>query len=583
MRITQIEVENVLKLRHVSIEVSQAIVWISGENGQGKSSLAEVMKHTLANRVTRGGEKDADQLKKNEFINFVHWGEKLGAVRIGFEGGSATLTLPKGTRTFSMDDLSMRQMQSMQAAMPYVMDPERFARVTADERRTYLFELTKVDTSAKAVSQRLLAKGHAEERVKMVAPLVAASFGEACDEAKAKARDAKAAWKVLTGETWGSEKAPEWKAVAPAFSDDDIATATALVEQKTAEYGEANQALGVLNEKARAYNAAAEQRESLTLKAARIDSIKAKLATDEAELANWTKKVAETLALAEGGKAKTALVCPHCAALTEMQDGKLVEFVQISKVADAEAIAKLPEYRKALATMETSVVNDKRDLSNAENAAASLAALGDMERPGTADLDAARAAVERITGEGKAARSQLDAAQALKAASESAEQKTADALAHHESVAAWLAIAEALSPTGIPAELMADALTPFNTRLRASAEAAFWPVAQIETDMNLTVNGKPHHMESESYQWRANALFTEAISHFSGARLMCLDRYDVLVGQGRGDLIDWLQEIVTRGEIDTVIVMGSATSMPSGLPEAFQTEWISDGCIGVAA
>ena len=82
MRITKIEVENVLALKHVSIAVNQAIVWISGENGQGKSSLAEVMKHTLANRVTRGGEKDADQLKKNEFINFVHWGEKLGAVRI---------------------------------------------------------------------------------------------------------------------------------------------------------------------------------------------------------------------------------------------------------------------------------------------------------------------------------------------------------------------------------------------------------------------------------------------------------------------------------------------------------------------
>lgn len=583
MRITQIEVENVLALKHVSIEVNQAIVWISGENGQGKSSLAEVLKHTLANRVTRGGEKDAEQLKKGEFLNFVHWGEKLGAVRIGFDGGSATLTLPKGTRTFSMDDLSMRQMQSMQAAMPYVMDPERFARVTPDERRTYLFELTKVDTSAKAVSQRLLAKGHAEERVKMVAPLVAASFGEACEEAKLKARDAKAAWKVLTGETWGSEKAPEWKAVAPAFSDDDIATATALVEQKTAEYGEANQALGVLNEKARAYASAAEQRESLTQKAARIASIKTKLATDEAELANWTRKVAETQALAEGGKEKTPLICPHCAALAELQDGKLVEFVQVSKVADAEAIANLPKYKKALETMEASVANDKRDLANAEAAVASLAALGDMEQPSTADLEAARATVERITGEGKAARAQLDAAQALKTAAESAEQKTADALAHHESVAAWLAIADALSPTGIPAELMTDALAPFNARLRASADTAFWPVAQIEADMSLTVNGTPHHMESESYKWRANALFTEAISHFSGTRLMCLDRYDVLVGQGRGDLIEWLQEIVAKGEIDTVIVMGSATSMPSGLPSAFQTEWISNGQIGVAA
>jgi nicotinamidase-related amidase len=583
MRITQIEVENVLALKHVAIEVNQAIVWISGENGQGKSSLAEVLKHTLANRVTRGGEKDADQLKKNEFINFVHRGQKLGAVRIGFDGGSATLTLPKGTRTFQMDDLSMRQMQAMQAAMPYVMDPERFARVTADERRTYLFELTKVDTSAKAVSQRLLNKGHAEERVKMVAPLVAASFGEACDEAKAKARDAKAAWKVLTGETWGSEKAPEWKAVAPAFSDDDIAAASALVDQKTSEYGEANQALGVLNEKARAYAAAAEQRESLTVKAGRIASIKAKLATDEADLANWTQKVAGTQALAEGGKEKTPLVCPHCAALAELQDGKLVEFVQVSKVADAEAIANLPKYRKALETMEASVANDKRDLTNAEAAVASLVALGDMEQPSTADLDAARAAVERITGEGRAARAELDAAQALKTAAESAEHKTTDALAHHESVAAWLAIAEALSPTGIPADLMTDAFAPFNARLRASAETAYWPVVQIETDMSLTVNGNPHHMESESYQWRANALLTEAISHFSGARLMCLDRYDVLVGQGRGDLIDWLNEIVAKGEIDTVIVMGSATSMPSGLPPAFQTEWISNGQIGVAA
>ncbi|MFM0163855.1 ATP-binding protein [Paraburkholderia sediminicola] len=583
MRITQIEVENVLALKRVAIEVNQAIVWISGENGHGKSSLAEVLKHTLANRVTRGGEKDAEQLKKNEFINFVHWGEKLGAVRIAFDGGSATLTLPKGTRTFSMDDLSMRKMQSMQAAMPYVMDPERFAKVSADERRTYLFELTKVDTSAKAVSQRLLAKGHAEERVKMVAPLVAASFGEACDEAKAKARDAKAAWKALTGETWGSEKAPEWKAVAPAFSDDDIAAASALVEQKTAEYGEANQALGVLNEKARAYAAAADQRESLTLKAGRIDSIKAKLATDEAELANWTQKVAETQALAEGGKEKTPLVCPHCAALAELQDGKLVDFVQVSKVADAEAIENLPKYRKALETMETSVANDKRDLVNAEAAVASLAALGDMAQPSAADLEAARAVVERITGEGKAARSQLDAAQALKTAAESAEQKTADALAHHESVAAWLAIAEALSPTGIPAELMADALTPFNDRLRASAASSYWPVAQIENDMSLTVDGHPHHMQSESYQWRANAHFAEAISYFSGARLLCLDRYDLLVGQGRGDLIDWLQDIVAKGEVDTVIVMGSATAMPSGLPDAFQTEWISDGRIGVAA
>jgi nicotinamidase-related amidase len=583
MRITQIEVENVLALKQVSIEVNQAILWISGENGQGKSSLAEVLKHTLANRVTRGGEKDAEQLKKGEFANFLHRGEKLGAARIALDGGSATLTLPKGTRTFSMDDLSMRQMQAMQAAMPFVMDPERFAAISPNERRAYLFELTKVDTSAKAVSKRLTDKGHDAELVKMVAPLVAASFGEACDEAKGKARDAKASWKTVTGESWGSEKAPEWKATAPTYSDDDIAAARALVEQKTAEFGGANQALGVLNEKARVHNEASAKRAELTVKAGRIEAIKAKLATDEAELANWTRKVADTQALAEGARAKTPLVCPHCAALSELQDGKLVDFVQVEKIADAEAKAKLPEYQRALTTMQNSVANDKRDLAEAEAAVAALAALNSLEAPSSAELDAARQAVETIRTAGQAARTQFDAATTLKTAAISADQKTLDALTHHKSVMAWLAIADDLSPTGIPAELMADALTPFNERLKASAAAAYWPVAQIENDMSLTVDGHPHHMESESYQWRANAHFAEAISYFSGARVMCLDRYDLLVGQGRGDLIDWLQDIVAKGEIDTVIVMGSATSMPSGLPEAFQTEWIADGCIGVAA
>ena len=134
----------------------------------------------------------------------------------------------------------------------------------------------------------------------------------------------------------------------------------------------------------------------------------------------------------------------------------------------------------------------------------------------------------------------LDTLKALKAQADAAEKKTADAARHHADVVAWDGIGEALAPSGIPSEILAEALDPINTRLQQSAADAEWLTVGINSDMSVTCGDRPYALLSESEQWRADAMLAEAISHVSGLRLLVLDRFDVLDLKGREDLLAWL-------------------------------------------
>lgn len=578
MRLTGIDVSNVMKLKRVSIAVSKSILLVCGKNGMGKSSLAETFLQTMLGVVTRGNDS------KTGLLELVHDGEKTGSATFTFQGGEATLILPKNKHSVEMDDLTNKQMRVIQEALPFVLNPERFPAVSDDIRRTYLYGLLSVEISPGTAAKRLLAKGHAKDKVEVVAPLVRASFSDAAEEASNQAREAKAAWKILAGSAWGSEKAKDWAAEVPQFDADAITDAQARVDQATAAYGEANVTLGSLREKASAAKDAATQRATLAESAARVPAITTKLAVDQAQLDEWETKVTETREKATGVKAIEPIDCPHCKGLLEFKSGELIAYIAPDQIADEEAKTNLPVYEKALAQSERAVANDKRDLAEATNAASALAATAVVEAPKQSDLDEAQVRVDTIVSDGRTARSELEAAIALKNAAESAADKTATAKQHHENITAWLAIAEDLSPSGIPAELISDSLAPFNERLARSASLTTWKVPKIENDASITINGRRHHMESKSHKWRTNAMLAEAIAHFSGAKLLTLDEYDILDPDARADLIEWLHALAESGEIDSAIVLGTATGLPSGLPpETFQTEWIQDGVIGALA
>ncbi|MGT2493072.1 hypothetical protein ACU4GD_27810 [Cupriavidus basilensis] len=110
----------------------------------------------------------------------------------------------------------------------------------------------------------------------------------------------------------------------------------------------------------------------------------------------------------------------------------------------------------------------------------------------------------------------LDTARAAQRALAQADAVTQKAAQHHADVAAWDALAEALGPSGIPADLLSEALDPINERLSAAANESEWMRIGIEADMTITADGgRPYALLSESERWRADAMIAEAISRLT--------------------------------------------------------------------
>ncbi|WP_341929707.1 AAA family ATPase [Methyloversatilis discipulorum] len=603
MKITRISAQNYLGIRAADIALDRPVQLFAGRNGAGKSSLMEGIRHALTGETVRVS------LKK-EYASLLTEGAESGFVEVVADGGAYAVALPSGKGACFEA-----------GAINYVLDAQRFARLSPDERRAFLFGLMGLSSSGDAVKKRLADKGFDDARVALVMPLLRAGFDAACKEAQNRARDAKSAWKTVTGgETWGKDKAAGWR---PPALPEGAAKAPTLLENARAKLTEADtalattqQALGAARSAAKARDEQEQQRVQLEERAGRIERIRVKLAKDEAELADWQAKVADAKAAAGGvrkvravledavlrglaevaaeflgiAEASTGIVVSDSGEILEWDQALLnrakahvAEYRAQSATApaeDAQAAAKLAEYEKARDLMQSAVANGRRDLAAAEAAEAALQALDAAAAGDAPNFDELREDVQQKTEVRDAWRADVAKYQALTEHAARQEKVVAEAARHHADVLAWLEIADALSPDGIPGEMLAEALGPMNARLGASAVAAGWSIPQITAGMDITADGRPYALLSESEKWRTDAMIAEAVSYLSGLRLLVLDRFDVLDLAGRADALEWLDALAEADEIDTALVFGTLKALPGGLPDSMQAHWIDGGVVG---
>ncbi|WP_430434294.1 AAA family ATPase [Methyloversatilis sp.] len=603
MKITRISAQNYLGIRAADIALNRPVQLFAGRNFAGKSSLQEAVRHALTGETVRVS------LKK-EYASLLTEGAESGFVEVVADGGAYAVALPSGKGTCFEA-----------GAINYVLDAQRFASLLPDERRAFLFGLMGLSSSGDAVKKRLADKGFDDARVALVMPLLRAGFDAACKEAQNRARDAKSAWKTVTGgETWGKDKAVGWR---PAALPEGAAKAPTLLENARAKLKEADaalataqQALGAARSAAQAREEQEQQRAQLEERAGRIERIRTKLAKDEAELADWQAKVADAKAAAGGVKkvravledavlrglaevaaeflgiaeASTGIVATDSGEILEWDQALLnrakahvTEYRAQSSTApaeDAQAAAKLAEYEKARDLMQSAVANGQRDLAAAEAAEASLKALDAAAAGDAPNFDELREDVQQKIEARDAWRADVEKYQAMAEQAARQEKVVADAARHHADVLAWLEIADALSPDGIPGEMLKEALGPINKRLMRSAGVAQWPSVTIHDDMRVTYGLRPYSLISESEKWRADAMIAEAVSYLSGLRLLVLDRFDVLDLAGRADALEWLDQLAADDEIDTALVFGTLKALPGGLPETIQAHWIDGGVVG---
>ena len=575
MRIESIYVENFQGLRHANLALSAPITMVCGLNGAGKSSLKEAVGLAL-------GEAARISLKK-DWGKLVTEGEKKAQIIIGHDGVASSITLPNG-KADRTDVVG-------QEYLPYVLNPDAFAKLDDKARRGLLFALTKSSGKPAVVVEKLLARGADAVKVEKIKPLLLSGFNAAMEQAKTYTSESRGAWKGLTGEVYGSDKAEGWMVTIPTLDDgipevsqEDLAQAQAEHSKAVEEIGKGDQYLGGLRAKREVSDNLVLRKAALQEVFSQLSRRKAKLDATNADLEGWKTKIAEAQTKLDAHSGEASCNCPGCGVKLKVV-GKGIELFK-GKTADLnkQAAAKLDLQKSndAHNLLVRTQVNDQKAVAESEQAGRDLEALTASTGEEVTD-----AMIQRVVNAIQDQRNVRDAASAkVEAMREridlitNAEKKAKQAAGFHDDVKAWDLIAKALAPDGIPGEILAGALEPINKSLAKLSTIAGWPVVSIAADMAITAAGRLYTLLSESERWRCDALIGLAIAIASSLRLIVLDRFDVLLPAVRAQLLGSLINLAKSGDIETAIVCGSLKEKPARLPAEINAVWIEGGVAG---
>lgn len=575
MRIESIYVENFQGLRHANLALSAPITMVCGLNGAGKSSMKEAVGLALG--------ESARIAHKKDYAKLVTEGQKKAQIIIGHDGVASSITLPNG----KMDRTDV----AGQDYLPYVLNPDAFAKLDDKSRRSLLYALTKSSQKPALIVEKLAAKGAEAAKIEKIKPLLLSGFNAAMEQAKTYASESRGARKGLTGEVYGSEKAEGWMVTIPALDDgipevsqEDLAQARAEHTKAVDEIGKGDQHLGGLRAKRETAASMATRKTEIEEIFLQLFCRKTKLEATNTGLEEWKVKIAEAEQKVEAHSGESSCNCPGCGVMLKVV-GKGIELFK-GKTADLnkQAAAKLglQKANDAYSLLLRTQANDLKAVAESEQAGRDLDAMAE-----TAGEVVTDAMIQRVVDAINVQRNLRDAAAAkVEAMREridmitNAETKAEQAAQHHEDVKAWTLIAAALAPDGIPGEILAGALEPINRSLAKLSTIAGWPAVSIGPDMAITAAGRLYTLLSESERWRCDALIGLAIAIASGLRLVVLDRFDVLITKARSQLLALLLSLAKSGEIETAIICGSLKEKPAKLPAEFNAVWIENGVAG---
>ncbi len=581
MKIDAIDIRNVMGARSVDIAVQTPIVIFAGGNGSGKSSTLEAVRMAL-------GEDPLRVSLKKEYAALVTEGAKNGRVNVVVKGETHGITLPDGKRYGSGPESQY---------MPFVVNPPMFAGLAPDARRTMLYDLTGCHVTGKKVVELLAARGCDAGKIESAVKKLGGGFPAAAEYAKDQAKQSKADWKAVTGEAWGSNKADGWKAPVPEFNRETLTRVSIQIAKLDEQISTSTLNLGRLQEQHKQYKQWLQADATRKEQIAKLPALRTKFQHDEKELQRWVEQV-QNLEQRAGTGPRVGLMHDLARALQAMinepqplgidrevyqhasstLDAYEDQYGELDSQGDPEAAAKLPEAIRARDLMQRSVDNARRDIAAAELASSQTDTL-DVPAVQDEELQSARSELEQLRAQRTSLDQQRTALDRAAEAAKVADANTAKAAQYNKDVAQWLELADALSPDGIPGQILGTALRPLNDRLRESAQATGWMQVAIGADMTITADGRAYQMLAESEQWRTDAMLAEAISHISGLKLLVLDRADLLEPAARPELLGWLDQLAADGQIDTVLIGITLKNQPSGLPESMAAHWLEQGQI----
>lgn len=579
INLTHIAIRNLCGARNVEIPFHGLRTIIAGGNAEGKTSLRDAVALALTKAPSRV------EAKKKAMAALISDGAKAATVTVGItqdgEPMAATFKLP------SLEGIAPRLEEPQASCLPLVINPPAFANMTADGRRHIIQALFGIGVGPE-IPKRLAEEGLPAEKIDLLAAVLTSGFDAAASFATLKATEARAAWKAIAGENYGSLKAEGWTAPKPEVDTAALAEAVTARAQLEAKASELRGQLAVIKDRNQSAEKQEERRRHLQALTNDIEHRQQLLDLAVKELEEFRPKVNELRRRAEARRPvlpeiahRLAVDLRDALVATGGTSNALEEYDDMMTVTvDPEAQARLPEHEKGLAVLEKMFTTRTAALDEAKNARVVLA---ELPPPGsTEDTAALETQVRDLEAQISDLSRTISAQEVKQSMFSVADENTAKAAGHHTDVKDWVKAADLLGPDGIPAEYMAKALQTINHCMAGHAITMReydqkWPTVTIAPDMDVLGNGRPYGLLSESEKWRCDFLLAVSIATISGLNFVLADRMDVLTLDGRDAVINWMD--VTARSGPQVIALGTFKQALRGLPHTIETYWIQDGVL----
>lgn len=571
MKLTSLEIANVLGIARAEIDLSNPVTVVTGSNESGKSSIRDAISMAFLAKPCRvEHKKQLDQL--------LHDGAPKGRASVQFGEGDdgAEFRIPKGDHLVSEF--------AGAAFLPCLLDPALFASMSADDRRSFLFNLTGCKASGQVIRDKLEARGISEELIAEITPELRKGFPAASAMAYDKAKAAKGAWRQVTGQTWGSNVAEGWRAERPEGLCPDAKELDAIMAKQSAAQVNVDKGtayVGGLDAKRKAYDSYGQRLQDAEQKATALPNLMAEQEKAQADLDAVQALIPELeKKLSDMRAGAVPVPCPCCGEDLKIVGGKILKFeglkanakdssdiaLQLSSAKNQEAVLKRYLMEKTQALAQAQAAADMVESIKAEK----------VEKVDQAMIDDATAKLARCREQADALRKEFNTKQELRIQFSKVAETTQKATDAHAEVKAWLAVGDALAPDGIPAEILQSALAPVNQSLAVLSGMCGWKAAVINDDMSLSYGGRIYELNSESGQWRFDCLMALAIAQISDLHLVVLDRFDMLDVKSRVRLIHMLKELGRMGLMHTMIMLGT-TKGPYPPEDGIGSVWVQGG------
>ena len=601
----EVTIKEFLRIRDAKIPLPEKTVVIIGQNASGKTSAALAIGGILSRNTNplRLGKK------KNAYLNIK--GERGEVVLSDADNGTEY-------RRWLLHEDSMRVLNDSPDIAGSVLGMVDFIKLTPTARAEEWEGcfLPDNETLVKMVGDELQnmigQKAVVEEVLEMLAvkkwKYVESSFDH-------KAKEAKRAWEKIAGEAYGPVKADRWNPGGWKSEYDTVTPAeakTRLEESKEAyrmvQVGQAvSEAEMVKAQDAKADIPGLELRLKTLASDYLVESnhLDVELSAAEKVLAAANEKYGtvrtEGLRMKEGlerhDRAKPTqeetTPCPNCEwPLIVGSDKKLYKagddgaFAATLKAWEFERDGTkntLQNFRAA----GRALLND--DVIPAREAVKEIKArLSKIERNHTEASTGVESELRykkleaNVAEKGKVVveediRRQADAEQVVDNAKAAVQmiQARADALDAHANVTAYSAIKNALGSKGIRARAMTDAMERVNRGLKFFSELAAWPIVEIDSSYQVSIDGFPGVVTAGSWCWRANMMIAATIAHINKQPRMIADAADIL--DAHDDGVPGLVKICRRLEEHGTYPIICATDTLKGLPDEWPVVVLKEG------